>query len=132
MNRVRPIALLFLTLIAPTVVAAWVLSPRAGEIAAVAVVMAAPVAMIVVALGARVRAVALPLAMVLVAMEVSGFALLALRGGGPVALLVLLGGLWLAPLVILAAAYARAFPGAGVTDADLRRMESANAHRSDE
>ncbi len=129
----RTIALWFLAVASPLLLVLFAAPiPGAEELFAV-LVMAYPVALIVLAVarGGRTGVLTLPLAVLLVFLIACAVTMLALRGqvltapwigGLPLAAAIQLYGLWLAPLLLVALAYALAFDRFEMRQEDLDRL----------
>jgi len=139
----RRLALLFLALASPLILVLFAL-PWSGAQALFAVlVMAYPVALIVLAVSrdGRVGVLALPLLLLLVLLEVCTIAMLALRervmdapwvAGLPLAAAIQLYGVWLAPLLLVALAYALTFDRYEMRQEDLDRLLASTKRRGGE
>lgn len=139
----RRLALLFLAVASPLILVLFAL-PWSGAQALFAVlVMAYPVALIVLAVSrdGRVGVLALPLLLLLVLLEVCTIAMLALRervmdapwvAGLPLAAAIQLYGVWLAPLLLVALAYALTFDRYEMRQEDLDRLLASTKRRGGE
>ena len=131
----RRIALLFLVVASPLLLVVSLFGGSWSDTVFVVVVMAFPVALIVLGVARRGRlgALAVPLLCLLLILEGCGVAMLLLRGrvmdepwfgGLPLAAAVQLYGLFLGPLLLVALAYALTFDRFGIREEDLHRLDS--------
>jgi hypothetical protein len=130
----RRFSLLFLALASPLILVLFFLPwPSAGALFAV-LVMAYPVALIVVAVASKGRLgpVGLPLIGLLLFLEACAVGMFVLRGrvldgpwfgGLPLAAAIQLYGLWLVPLLLVALAYALTFDRFELRQEDLDRLD---------
>ena len=128
-------SLLFVALGSPLLLVCFLAGGRLAEAVFVALVMAFPVALMVIALASHpsFRPLRLVLVALLLVLEGSGMAMLWLQGrvtdgpwiaGLPAGTFVLLFGLWLVPLPLVALSYALTFGRHDLSDEDLQRLES--------
>lgn len=132
----RRIAILYLSFASPVILLSFCLRHVFAEYLFTVLVMAFPIALIVMAVSGKERLgpLAVPLVGLFVILEASGLTMLVLRGrvlenpwigGLPAAAAVQLYGLWLAPLLLVAFAYALTFDRFELRKEDLDRLERA-------
>ena len=136
-------ALLFLGLASPAVLVCSWFSGFAAELCFILLVMAFPVALIVLAVArnGRVDPLRGPLMALTIVLEVCGVAMILLRGqvanapwfgGFPIAASIQIYGLWLGPLLLVGLAYGWTFDRWILTEEDIRRFnDRRESNRSD-
>lgn len=138
----RRIALLFLALASPLVLVLFLMSWPVAEVLFALLVMAYPVALIVVAVTreGRLGVVRFPLIGLLLFLEACAVGMLLLRGrvldgawfgGLPLSAAVQLYGLWLVPLLLVALAYGLTFDRFELRQEDLDRLDQFLRDRED-
>lgn len=138
----RRIALLFLALASPLVLVLFLMSWPVAEVLFALLVMAYPVALIVVAVTreGRLGVVGFPLIGLLLFLEACAVGMLLLRGrvldgawfgGLPLSAAVQLYGLWLVPLLLVALAYGLTFDRFELRQEDLDRLDQFLRDRED-
>jgi hypothetical protein len=139
----RRIALLFLAIASPLLLALFLMPWPWAETLFSLLVMAYPVALIVVAVArkGRLGLVGLPLIGLLLFLEACALGMLVLRGrvldgpwfgGLPLAAAIQLYGLWLVPLLLVALAYGLTFDRFELRQEDLDRLDEYLREREDD
>ena len=132
----RRIALLFLSVASPLILVLFLLQSPVAEILFALLVMAYPVALIIVAVGRGKRCGRLIMILLLlgVFLEACAVGMLLLRnhvvdapwiGGLPMAAAIQLYGLWLGPLLLVTLVYALSFDGFELRQEDLDRFHAS-------
>lgn len=140
---VRRVALLYLALASPAVLASFVVGGPVAEVLFAVLASAYPVALIALAVArtGRLGPLWAPLAVLLVLLVGCTAAMLALRGrvleapwlgGLPLAAAIQLYGLWLAPLLLVALAYALTFDRYELPAGEIERLEARHRDRSED
>lgn len=130
----RRLSLIFLAIASPVMLALFLMPWPWAEVVFTVLVMAYPVALIVVAVGRRggVGPLGIPLLILLVFLEACAVGMLLLRGhvtdapwfgGLPLAAAIQLYGLFLTPLLLVALTYALTFDRFEMKQDDLDRLE---------
>jgi hypothetical protein len=139
----RRIALLFLAIASPLLLALFLMPWPWAETLFSLLVMAYPVALIVVAVArkGRLGLVGLPLIGLLLFLEACALGMLVLRGrvldgpwfgGLPLAAAIQLYGLWLVPLLLVALAYGLTFDRFELRQEDIDRLDEYLREREDD